>query len=153
MFASTQQRVAQHTCPSINQAIEQRMQDSIAHCASAGPQAIENRLRELDQEWDIERTLEMNFATVVIAGAALGLGVHKRWMLLPAIAAGFMVQHVLHGWCPPLPVLRRLGVRTTAEIDRERYALKAMRGDFDVLQKRASTIDKRASRALKAAGE
>ena len=42
----------------------------------------------------------------------------------------FLLQHALQGWCPPLPLLRRLGVRTQAEIERERYALKAIRGDF-----------------------
>jgi hypothetical protein len=42
----------------------------------------------------------------------------------------FLFQHAVQGWCPPLPVLRRLGVRTRKEIDRERYALKALRGDF-----------------------
>jgi hypothetical protein len=89
----------------------------------------------------------------VLAGTSLSLGVDRRWALLPAIAAGFMMQHVLQGWCPPLPILRRMGFRTAAEIDRERYALKALRGDFDVLQKRASTTDKRATRALRAAGE
>lgn len=30
-----------------------------------------------------------------------------------------------------MPVFRRLGVRTSGEIDQERYALKALRGDFD----------------------
>lgn len=34
-----------------------------------------------------------------------------------------LLQHGLQGWCPPLPVLRRLGVRTRGEIDREKYAL------------------------------
>ncbi len=36
-----------------------------------------------------------------------------------------------HAHYAPVPVLRRLGFRTTYEIDRERYALKALRGDFD----------------------
>jgi len=31
---------------------------------------------------------------------------------------------------PPVPLLRRLGVRTASEIEAERYALKAVRGDF-----------------------
>jgi hypothetical protein len=30
-----------------------------------------------------------------------------------------------------VPVLRRLGFRTASEIDHERYALKALRGDFE----------------------
>jgi hypothetical protein len=29
-----------------------------------------------------------------------------------------------------LPLFRRLGIRTVEEIDHERYALKAIRGDF-----------------------
>ena len=40
------------------------------------------------------------------------------------------LQHAVQGWCPPLAVWRRLGVRTQSEIDEERYALKALRGDF-----------------------
>lgn len=43
----------------------------------------------------------------------------------------FLAQHGLQGWCPPIPVFRRLEVRTDREIARERYALKALRGDFD----------------------
>lgn len=42
-----------------------------------------------------------------------------------------MVQHGLLGWCPPLPVLRRLGVRTSRKVSDERFALKSLRGDFN----------------------
>jgi len=35
----------------------------------------------------------------------------------------FLLQHGMQGWCPPLPILRRLGVRTRGEIDREKYEL------------------------------
>lgn len=153
MFASTHHRVARNTADRVNQAIERQTEENVARCAAEGPQAIAQRLQELEQEWDIERTLELNFASVVLLGSALGLGVHRRWMLLPAVAAGFMVQHVLQGWCPPVPALRRLGFRTATEIDREKYALKALRGDFEVLNKRASSTDKRATRAVRAASE
>ncbi|WP_407921819.1 hypothetical protein, partial [Corallococcus sp. AB049A] len=27
----------------------------------------------------------------------------------------FLLQHGLQGWCPPLPLLRRLGLRTRGE--------------------------------------
>ena len=46
------------------------------------------------------------------------------------MVAGFLLQHAVQGWCPPLPVFRRLGFRTQTEIEEERYALKALRGDF-----------------------
>lgn len=143
-------RVQRNTCAAVNEAIERQTQERVERCAAGGRGCIDQRLAELDREWDIERVLETNFATVVLAGAALTLGVHRRWAILPAVAAGFMVQHVTQGWCPPLVVLRRLGVRTAGEIERERYALKALRGDFDQLQKRASSTDRLAARALRA---
>jgi hypothetical protein len=37
----------------------------------------------------------------------------------------FMGIHATVGWCPPVVVLRRMGVRTKMEIERERRALEA----------------------------
>jgi hypothetical protein len=42
----------------------------------------------------------------------------------------FLLQHALQGWCPPLPIIRALGVRTAEEISAEKAVLKRMRGDF-----------------------
>lgn len=42
------------------------------------------------------------------------------------------------GWAPPVPILRTIGVRTLQEIDHEKYALKALRGDFDFGERTAS---------------
>jgi hypothetical protein len=47
-----------------------------------------------------------------------------------AVISGFLLQHAIQGWCSPLPVFRRLGFRTSYEIEQERQALKALRGDF-----------------------
>jgi len=44
---------------------------------------------------------------------------------------GFLLQHGLQGWYPPLPLSRRQGVRTKEETLRERNLLKALRGDYD----------------------
>jgi hypothetical protein len=67
---------------------------------------------------------------------SLGTFVDRRWYVLPGLVAGFLLQHALQGWCPPLPVFRRLGFRTASEIDYERYALKALRGDFELIRGR-----------------
>src|SRR6187401_716222 len=91
---------------------------------------IERRLQELDQEWDIERAIEANASTLALVGLGLGATVDKRFFVLPAVITAFLLQHALQGWCPPIPVLRRLGFRTQFEIEQERYALKALRGDF-----------------------
>jgi hypothetical protein len=60
------------------------------------------------------------------------------------------MQHALQGWCPPLPLLRRLGVRTQQEIERERYALKALRGDFDAVPGTSAPVPERVRAALAA---
>lgn len=130
MIPSTTMRVPAHTPDQWNERIRQQIRDNVAYYSAAGPQAIERRLQELDREWDIERVLETNAASVALAGMALGATVDRRWFFLPAAVAGFLLQHAIQGWCPPVPLFRRLGVRTATEIDEERYALKAARGDF-----------------------
>jgi len=94
------------------------------------PDEIARRLRELDREWDIERVLETSSSTLTLAGLALGIGVHRKWLCLSLAVQGFFLMHAINGWCPPVPVLRSLGVRTPHEIEEERYALKVIRGDI-----------------------
>ena len=124
----TRQRVADNTPDAINRRIEEETEESIRYHA-AHPEEIDGRLAALDREWDIERVLEANAATISLAGIGAGL-FDRRFLLLPALVAAFLLQHALQGWCPPVPILRARGVRTEAEINRERVALKALRGDF-----------------------
>jgi hypothetical protein len=64
--------------------------------------------------------LEAGASSLTLFGLLLGTFRRRRWYLLPFVVAGFLLQHVVHGWCPPDPVIRRLGIRTQTEIDRER---------------------------------
>jgi hypothetical protein len=130
MIPSTTERVQLNTAEQYNAQIRRQTEQSVARCAEAGLDAIDRRLEELDREWDIERTLEANAATAVLAGVALGATVDRKFFFFPAIVGGFLLQHAVQGWCPPLPLFRWLGVRTQGEIEEERYALKALRGDF-----------------------
>jgi hypothetical protein len=95
-------------------------------------------LKQLDDEWDIERAIEMNASALALTGIALGTLRNRSWLALPAAVTAFLFQHAVQGWCPPVPILRRLGFRTSYEIERERYALKAVRGDFEQVTNRAS---------------
>jgi uncharacterized protein (TIGR01244 family) len=145
---ATTTRVAENTPDAINHRIAREIDASIRWHATH-PEAIAARLADLDREWDIERTLEANAATLALGGVLLGAFVDRRWLVLPAAVTAFLLQHAIQGWCPPLPVFRRLGIRTAAEIDRERYALKALRGDF--VGVRAEGGGARASQASAAA--
>jgi hypothetical protein len=149
---ATASRVPLNTPPAINQSIRQQTAHNVACYAQRGPEAITQRLHELDHEWDIERTLEANASTVALVGLGLGAFVDRRFFALPAVVAGFLLQHAIQGWCPPLNLFRRLGVRTQTEIDEERYALKALRGDFrDVSPASGPTDRDQALWALRAA--
>jgi hypothetical protein len=127
---STVERVPLHTAPEDNQRIWRQTEVNVALYTRLGDEAIDRRLQELEEEWDIERMLEANAASVSLIGLALGATVDRRLFILPALVAGFLLQHAVQGWCPPISLFRRLGFRTATEIDEERYALKALRGDF-----------------------
>jgi hypothetical protein len=127
MIPSTVERVPQHTAEHVNERIRQETEDRVARIIAAGREAIDRRLSELDHEWDIERTLEANAATLTAAGAALALLSDRRFALVPLVVGSFLLQHAVQGWCPPLPVFRRLGYRTQPEIDYERYTLNSDR--------------------------
>jgi hypothetical protein len=129
-MTSTIDRVPEHTAADVNQQIREQMADRVQFFA-AHPERIPQRLNELDDEWDIERAIEANAATLAFAGVALGAAADRRWLILPALVTAFLFQHAIQGWCPPVPVLRRLGFRTAHEIEQERHALKAIRGDFE----------------------
>ncbi len=114
---------------------------------------ITGRIHELDREWDIERALEANAALLGMTGLAFTvIRRDRRWLVLPGLVLPFLLQHAVQGWCPPLEVLRRLGFRTRKEIDREKYALMVLRGDFaDLPSALAGSPAERAEAALRAA--
>ena len=117
------------------------------------PAAIERRLAELRNEWSIERYLQLNGVAVGLTTLALAVTRDRRWAYGTCAALGFLLFHALDGFDPPLPLLRRLGVRTRAEIDRELYALKAARGDFAGASRDSATSDAAAAaRAVAAVG-
>jgi hypothetical protein len=124
-----QDRVQANTPANIKEKIERDILHSIRYY-SHNKKEIPPRLRELDAEWDIERTLELNAAVLALAGTLLAAFHNRKWLILPAIVTSFLTQHATQGWCPPLPLLRSLGIRTRQEIDSEKYALKALLGEF-----------------------
>ena len=130
MLPATTSRVTEQTPEYVNQRIRRATDARVARYAARGPHAIQRRLKELDHEWDMERSLEANAAAISLLGIGLGAWSDRRWFVLPAVVSFFLLQHALQGWCPPVSLFRRLGVRTSTEIDHERYALKALRGDF-----------------------
>jgi hypothetical protein len=126
-------RIRRHTAPEVNDRIDQRIEDSIRLYRQAPRELLDRRIDELEREWDIDRGLMVNLGVIGLAALARGIGSSRRWLALPVIQLGFLIYHAAEGWCPPMPVFRRLGWRTEHEIGAELAALKALRGDFEVL--------------------
>ncbi len=150
LFPPTTERVAANTAKHINQRVRQQTEAVLAYFADH-PEEIGRRLEQLDREWDIERTLEVNAASFSLVGLTLAINRDSRWLALPIGIAAFLLQHALQGWCPPVPIFRRLGVRTASEISRERYALKVLRGDFRGTPPPKGSAQDKARQALAAA--
>lgn len=134
-------RVRANTVPEVNRRIDEQIERNIRHYSGQTKEEIYRRIQELDQEWDFERVLETMASSVSLTGIVLGSTVDKRWFLFPAVVLSFLLLHAIQGWCPPLPILRGLGIRTREEIARERYALKALAGDFAGISREPSRVE------------
>ena len=115
--------------------IDAKIEQNIRFYATQPPEAISRRMEELDKECDLDRAM-------ALYGSGIGLGTilfsfigGKKWLFLGGTALGFLFKHALDGTSPIVPLLRKLGVRTHSEIDREKYALKILRGDFAEMPK------------------
>ena len=119
-------RVPLHTDTQINQRIREEARRRVEYYREH-PHEIGQRVKQLNEEWDIERALATGSSLLSLLGLGLGFGRRRNWLLLTLGVQSFYLQHTLQGWCPPLPILRRLGFRTPMEIEMERAELKAIR--------------------------
>jgi len=129
---------------------QRQLESSVLYYAKH-PEEIDRRLWELDREWDVERVTEAEFGLSALVGITLGL-FSRKWTLLGALAAGLLAYHALQGRSPVGLAYRRMGLRTMNEIDQERFALKALRGDFGNLgMEPESDLVEKVKKAMRAA--
>ncbi len=83
MIPSTVNRVPQHTAEDVNEQIRCETEERVARLSTAGRQAIDQRLSELDQEWDIERTLGGKCGYVIAGGIDPGSYRQSQMVSLP----------------------------------------------------------------------
>ena len=126
----TAQRVFLRTDPKINADIRNQTLRSLNIFKKCEEAEITERIQTLAKEWDTERVMEVNASLLILLSSYLGIKTSRLWYLLTGTTAVFMLQHALQGWCPPMPFIRKWGVRTMDEIYAEKTALKIMRGDF-----------------------
>ncbi|WP_131783077.1 hypothetical protein [Legionella gresilensis] len=130
-----QDHVRANTSSAANQAIDNQMVATLQTFSTASSNEISERIDKIEKEYNVERVLELNASILAFIGVLLGAFVNIYWLILPGLVLPFLALHAVQGWCPPLPILRALKVRTQKEIDVEKYSLKFLRGDFDNLQR------------------
>ena len=73
-------RVRHSTAPEVNREIDRRTNSNIRRYAHSSEEVIHRRIEELDQEWDIERALEVNASTLALTGLLLGVTANRKWL-------------------------------------------------------------------------
>jgi hypothetical protein len=141
------QRFSDEMDTRIREQVKHQIECKVVHYARH-PDEIDDRLRQLDNEWDVGRRLQANAAGIILGSIVLGR-VFRILRPLPLIASVFLLMHAIRRWAPPVLAMRRFGVRTREEIERERNALRALRGDFGEMP---GEVDQKVERALQAAG-
>jgi hypothetical protein len=134
-------RIRQATDLPLQERIDAHLIERVGRYAESPRHVLTAALAALEREWSIERVLAAQSSATALAGVALSLRGGRRWLLLTATTAWFLMQHAVQGWCPPLELHRRLGYRTQREIELEIHLLKLLRGDYDEVRVRAGTFD------------
>lgn len=141
-----------HATECVNKRIDDRVERCVRYMAQQERTEISGYLEKLEREWDLNRAVTVVGSLAAVAGLLLGRRDGGRWRVLSGVAAGLMLQHGLLGFGPLARVVRALGgVRTRREIDLEKFALKALRGDFERIPRSDGGPLARANAALVAA--
>ena len=108
---------------------------------SEKPDLINQRVADLNQEWDIERITVIVVSVISLCGMGLAAFVHINWLMLSALITLFLIQDVIWGKGLFHMLLRRFGKRGLLEIQSERHALKALRGDYSHVDSPADALE------------
>jgi hypothetical protein len=136
------------------QAMEARIRENVRYYSTLGGDAISARIESLEKEWDLQRSLMAGAAGAGCFGLIAGLVGGKSWRIFTWVSLPMLLLHALGRWVPPMAVLQRMGKRQWKEIEAEKYALKALRGDFKEVSETSAPesemLSSRASRAIDA---
>ena len=125
--------VRRHSPTAVLNSIDESLEDRIRRYATQSQGAISLRIAELEMEWEIERWFESGMAVLGLTGLVLGVARNKKWLWLAGGSLAALADRGCRGWTPLLGCFRQAGLRSRREIERERFALKILRGDFEAV--------------------
>lgn len=125
-MSTSQSLLNQTTCAEGETLLRCRLKQVI----EAGPEAIEQRLAELDREWTSGRAAAATAGVLIVVGLVLAIALGPWWLLVTALGGVMMLTYLFARRPIAGSIFHVLGFRMRDEIDQERLALKALRGDF-----------------------
>jgi hypothetical protein len=110
---------------------DEPLEEHVARLADAGPEAVDERLAQLESEWSVGRAAKVSAGILAVGAAAAEVLGHRRTSAILALTAGScLCSYLLSRRSVVGDMLCHLGFRQGTEIERERLALRALRGDF-----------------------
>ena len=106
---------------------ERRAEANLAYYREHGGE-ISRRLRELDDEWDVTRVLQVVTSGATLATFWFSISKSRLWTLATLALTVGTLHHGLTNRSPASDYARRLGFRTRTEIEAERRQLMALQG-------------------------
>lgn len=113
----------------VNAAIDRETLLAIERFRDASPERIHRRLDDLGHELDVTGATMLAGSAASLAGLAMAR-VHRGWLAVPAALGALMLLAALPIPSPLTRLFRVMGFRSRTEIERERHALKMLRGDY-----------------------
>ena len=122
-FEIKRDRIRDHSPEWANRRIDEKMMGRLKEFARKRKNDLMKGMEKLDREWDIDKVSEFNTAILALVGTGLSFVLGKKWLGIPAVVVAFLLEQVIQGWNPLLPVFRVLGFRSAKEIDKERLEM------------------------------
>jgi len=76
-------RVRRSTPSHLNEKIDREIARNVETYGNTSQREIQQRIHDLDREWDVERVLEVNASTLALTGLVLSLTVNKSGWYYP----------------------------------------------------------------------
>jgi len=108
----------------------QDLECRLAKLTDAGPHAITDRINQLEWEWTAGRMTKVTLGVTILLGFALTALLGPWWLILPAAAGLFLLQYLFSRTSWLGAMFHEMGYRRGCEVEQEKLALRALRGDF-----------------------
>jgi hypothetical protein len=111
-------RVREHSPEKFNQRIDRATQRRVLRAGGKSKAALSRHLEQLDEEWDMERVLQINASALALGGLLLGLFANRKFLILPCVVLPFFCS------TPPGTGARRCLFFAVAGYERERKSMR-----------------------------